>query len=613
MGTQLKLALTGGAPLEETHEALRRIVPGAFVEGRLDPERLLALLGIPGHDDDPERFGFTWAGRREAAAGLRRPATGALHPVREESAGFDEAENVVVEGDNLEVLKLLQRAWGGAVKMIFIDPPYNTGNTFIYEDDFRDGVEAYLRQTGQLDAAGRRRSSRVELHGRHHSRWLGMMYPRLVLARQLLRDDGAIFVSIDDREQHHLRLLMDEVFGAENFVAHISWQKRYTRSNNTNNFTSVIDHVLLYQRSEAFQVNLLPRGDDAHEFDNPDDDPRGPWKPTSFLNQVPPERRPNLAYPIRNPNTGEVTHPDRKAWRVNREGFERLQREGRLYWGADGKRPFPHVKTFRSEIRDGLTPINFWAHGYAGHTDRAHAELKELFGRKVFDTPKPSLLIRRMLEHATGPDDLVMDFFAGSGATAQAVLEQNAEDGGRRRFALVQLPEPVDEGDFDDIAQITRERVRRVLARLEERGVASDPGRGFRALRLAPAHAPAWPTDAAVEDAEVLAALLEERADGASGDAPEEDLLFEVMLRAGHPPSAQLERVDAGGRRTWAVSGGSLLVCLAADLDDAFFEAAAARRPRTVVCREAAFGGDDALRVRAARALEAEGAELRTV
>ncbi len=618
---QLSLGLLSPDALAERREALRRLVPGAFVEGELCADRLLRALGLPAPAAaTPERYAFTWSGRSDAFAASRAAPTGALHPQRAESVAFDAAENLVIEGDNLEVLQLLAPAYAGRVSMIFIDPPYNTGHDFIYKDDFREPLEAYLAQTGQADAAGRMVRSDAETDGRHHSRWLSMMAPRLVIARELLAPDGALFVSIDDGELPHLRLLLDEVFGREHFVAQIAWQKRYTRSNNTDGFSSVIDHIVLYRRSEAFQPRLLPRTErDATEFKNPDDDPRGVWKATSFVNQVPPERRPNLAYPVTNPKTGQTTHPTRKAWRTNREGFDRLSREGRLWWGRDGTRPLPMVKTYLSEIRQGLTPTNFWSHSYAGHTDAAHSELKALFGKKVFDTPKPSLLIRRMLEHATGPDALVMDFFAGSGATAEAVVEQNLADGGRRRFILVQLPEPVSEGGFATIADITRERVRRVLARASAaeggEGSGDSGARGFRAFRLERAMVPPWPVRP-MDAASLEAALARQvagvaLAPGSPNHA--ESLAFEVALRAGVPLSAPIARVRLGEHDGFILGGSSLCLCLAEAMDDATAEAIALARPAVAVCLERGFAGDDGLRLRVRDRLRSAGVTLRTV
>ena len=608
MGEQIRLQLEADEANREVMEALRRLVPGAFTEGALDGQRLLEHLGLSAADAQGTGYSFRWAGRAEALAAARARPTGALVPAREESVGFEDAEHVLIEGDNLEVLKLLRPAYAGQVKAIVLDPPYNTAHDLIYEDDYSDGLGAYLRQTQQVDDAGVRRSSRAELDGRRHSRWLSMMAPRLELARALLRPDGCIFVCVDHTESHHLRLLMNEVFGEENFVAQIAWQKRYTRANNTERFTSVVDQILLYQRSSEFKPNLLPRTDrDLTEFRNPDEDPRGPWKLTSFLNQVPPERRPNLVYPVTNPNTGEVTLNDRKAWRVNREGYERLLAENRLWWGRDGTRSVPQVKTFLSEVRQGLTPINFWSYEYAGTSDRAHDELKALFGRKIFDTPKPTLLIRRMLEHATGPDDLVLDFFAGSGTTAAAVMDLNGDDGGRRRAVLVQLPEPIDgDGEYRNICEITRDRVRREgEARSESLSAAA---RGFRVFKLSSSALPRWPDDVSEEG---LSTALDRAAQGA--DAERDDaLLFEALLLAGFPLDVPLQRGALAELQTTEVPGARTLVCLESSLTDAFFEGAAERGLLRVIVRDSAFA-DDQSRLRASFVLSSVGARLETL
>jgi adenine-specific DNA-methyltransferase len=610
MGDQLPLGLGLDAPHEAILEALRDLLPGAFTDGELSADGLLLALGLSQPETGTERYAFQWAGRAEALAAARARPTGALIPDRARSRSFDDAHHVLIEGDNLEVLRLLRPAYAGTVKAILLDPPYNTAHDLIYDDDFSDGVEAYLRQTGQVDGSGHRRSSRTELDGRKHSRWLSMMAPRLELARSLLRPDGCVFVSIDHTESHHLRMLMNAVFGEENFVAQIAWQKRYTRANNTERFTSVVDQILLYQRSSAFRANLLPRTDrDAIEFRNPDDDPRGPWKLTSFLNQVPPERRPNLTYPITNPNTGKVTENDRKAWRVNREGYERLLSDGRLWWGRDGTRPVPQVKTFLSEVRQGLTPTNFWSHEYAGTSDRAHDELKALFGRKIFDTPKPTLLIRRMLEHATGPDDLVLDFFAGSGTTAAAVMELNAEDGGARRAILVQLPEPLDGAagsEYETLCDITRERVRRVGDSLAEH--LSSAARGYRVFRLGHSERFVWPEG--VTDAD-LGDVLARSAEGAK-PASEGGLLFEAILLAGLPLHSAVETDTLAGAVLHEVADGALTVSLEDTLGARFFEALAERRPKRVVVRDAAFS-DDQARLRAVQILDRVGARLETL
>src|SRR5690606_8647627 len=315
----------------------------------------------------------------------------------------------------------------------------------------------------------------TEANGRFHSDWLSMMYPRLKLARNLLRDDRVIFVSIDDGEVHNLRKVCDEIFGGENFKSDISWQKRYTRSNNTTDFTTVVEHLLVYAKSDIFVVNLLPRTQDADaRYSNPDNDPRGVWKGASLLNPATPEQRPNLCYTIINPNTGQRTEPSTNAWRRSKEEFERLHEEGYLYWGVDGKQPVPSIKMFLSEAR-GLTPINFWSHEYAGNTDEGTSDLSQLFKTKIFNNPKPIKLIQRVIEHACEKHSLILDFFSGSATTAHAVMQLNAEDGGNRKFIMVQLPEPCDEkseafkAGYKTIAEISKERIRRAGKKILEK------------------------------------------------------------------------------------------------------------------------------------------------
>lgn len=355
--------------------------------------------------------------------------------------------NLIVHGDNLHALKALLPLYAGKVDCIFIDPPYNTGNEgWAYNDNVNAPM---IREWLESNPIG------IE-DGLRHDKWCAMMWPRLRLLHELLAEGGSIWISIDDHELHRLKLLLDEIFGQDAFVEQVAWQKRYTRSNNTNDFTSVIDYIVIYQKSPEFQVNLTKRDDTTDgRYGNPDNDPRGPWKATPFLNQVAPEKRPNLCYPITNPHTGKVANPTTKAWRNDRTAFERLLAEDRFWWGADKTKAVPDIKSFLSEVKEGLAPINLWTHEFAGNTDTANNEIKAIFGEKNFDTPKPVRLIERVIEHATSPDSLILDSFAGSGTTGHAVLEANKRDGGNRRFILVEME------DYAD--KLTAERVRRVI------------------------------------------------------------------------------------------------------------------------------------------------------
>jgi adenine-specific DNA-methyltransferase len=584
-------------PVVKLRDALHSLAPHVFSEGRIDFEKLRAALG-EAVDDGPERYRLTWAGKRDALRLVHQPSRGTLVPVPESSVRFEATSHAFIEGDNLEVLKLLYKPYCGRVKMIFIDPPYNTGNDLLYPDDFTDPLDTYLRLTGQQDAGGNLFTSNPETSGRYHSAWLSMMYPRLFLARQLLRDDGVIFVSIDDHEVHNLRLLMNELFGEEQFVTQIEWQKRYTRSNNTDRFTSVIDHILVYARSGAFRPNLLKRNERADQrYANPDNDPRGPWKPVPFLNPLEPTKRPNLCYEITNPNTGQRTMPSTKAWRSEQAVFERYQRENRLWWGKDGTAPVPNIKRFLSEVRPGMTPTNFWGHEFAGHTDLANAEIKELFGDKRFDTPKPTRLVRRMLELATAPHthDLVLDFFAGSCSTAQAVLELNRDDGGNRRFLCVQIPEPIPDKDFSTIAALGMERIRRVLARLEHRDV------GLRVFRLERSHYRQG-TDVQESDAErylqhseqILGPLVD-------GWMPEQ-VVWEVALKEGYGLDARIERMrDSAGNTFYRVRDErrdqALLLCLDGKLNRSALKRVSLSKRDLFICRDVALDDETAVQL----------------
>ncbi|MCT1656865.1 site-specific DNA-methyltransferase [Brevibacterium luteolum] len=510
-----------------------------------------------------ERYRLDWPGKRAAAFAANAPIAKTLRPVREESVDFDTTQNLFIEGDNLDALKLLQESYLGKVKLIYIDPPYNTGNDFIYNDDFAETTADYLARSGQTDREGGRLVANTDTNGRYHSDWLSMMYPRLKLARNLLRDDGAIFISIDDGESANLRHLLAEVFGAENFRADIAWQKRYTRSNNTQDFTTVIEHILVFARSDAFEVNLLPRTSEADErYTNPDSDPRGAWKGASFLNPATPSQRPNLAYPITNPNTGLVTHPTKNAWRRSKDEFERLQKEGLLYWGSDGKSPIPSVKMFLSEAR-GLTPTNFWAHDYAGHTDEGTRDLTSLFKARVFENPKPVSLMKRVLEHATSEDSLVLDFFAGSGSLAHAVLELNAETDTRRRFIAVQLPESTDprsiasEQGYQTIASITRERIRRAALALKPQLGESGQDRGFRALRVDSTNL----TDVLATADATDQLGLDDLAPSIKPDRSSEDLLFQVLLDWGLELTLPITKETIDGFEVYDVEEGALILC----------------------------------------------------
>lgn len=585
---------------EDNIARIREMFPGCVTEAKgedgsvklaVDFDQLRQELSDVVVEGPQERYHLNWPGKREALLTANAPIAKTLRPCREESVDFDTTKNLFIEGDNLDALKLLQETYLGKVKLIYIDPPYNTGNDFIYEDDFSEEAAAYFRRSNQVDEEGNRLVANTLSNGRFHSDWLSMVYPRLKIGRNLLAEDGVLFVSADYHESANLRKICDEIFGEQNFQADISWQKRYTRSNNTQDFTTVVEHILVYSQSDAFRVNLLPRTDEADgRYSNPDNDPRGPWKGASFLNPATPEQRPNLCYPITNPNTGQTTTPTTNAWRRSKDEFERLQNEGLLYWGSNGDAAVPSIKMFLSEAR-GLTPINFWDHAYAGNTDDGTRDVSSLFGSKVFDNPKPVQLMKRILEHATTQDSIVLDFFAGSGSMAHAVLEKNAEDGGKRRFILIQIDEDAP-GDstahkvgYNTISEVSKERIRRAGKKVSDDKVDVDTG--FRVLKIDTSNmADVYYAPDALDKAN-----LDLFVDNIKPDRTAEDLLFQVMLDWGVDLALPIEKKAIQGKEVFFVDGNALAACFDAHggIDEDFVKELAKYQPLRVVFRDAGF------------------------
>ena len=604
---------------EEQHARLKELFPQAFTEGRVDWDRLRAALGdLVG--DSPERYTFTWAGKRDAIRLLQTPTRATLVPCREESVSFDATQHLFIEGDNLEVLKLLYKPYFGRVKMIYIDPPYNTGKEFIYPDNYADPLATYLQLTGQQDAAGNLLTSNPETSGRYHSAWLSMMYPRLFLARQLLREDGVIFVSIDDHEVHNLRLLMNEVFGEENFVSTIIWEKKYAPQNDARWLSDNHDYVLLYARSkETWRPNLLPRTEASDaRYTNPDRDPRGPWKSSDLSVRT---YTPANDYPITTPSGRVVNPPEGRCWVVTRSRYEELVADDRIWFG-ERESNVPALKRFLSEVKPGITSLTIWSREEVGDTHEARRTIRQLFGdTSVFDTPKACGLIRKMLFLSTDPNenDVVLDFFAGSCTTAQAVLEQNAEDGGNRRFIMVQLPEPTGLDEFPTVAEVGKERIRRVIAQMEAAGT-----RGFKVFKLRASHYRQWEevAEASMKEYARQMALFSDRL---LEGWDVENVIYEVALKKGLGLNCSINVVaSVPGNMVYRVTslrqpfdgaqdkaqdsaldeGGSFYICLDQKLDPAIIQhlpfdnpSTGLRTPqlttgRAFVCRDVALTDD---------------------
>jgi adenine-specific DNA-methyltransferase len=541
---------------------LKSVFPDAFSEGGVNFDVFRQLFGdAKVLDEGEEKYDLNWYGKKKARQIALTPSTGTLLPCPEESVDWDTTKNLFIEGENLEVLKLLHKSYANKVKMIYIDPPYNTGKEFIYPDKFQENLNIYLKYTGQVDDEGIKFSSNTETTGRKHTNWLSMIYPRLKLARNLLASDGLIFISIDDNEQANLKLVCDEIFGEENFVANIAWEKRYTRSNNAKRFYSLKDGILVYRKSELLEYIKEERTKKADSsYSNSDNDPNGVWTTSSYVNPATKAKRQNLVYDIVNPFSGEaVTHPTH-AWKHSRESYEKHARENRLWWGKNGDAQYPRLKLYLSEQTDGLVPIDLWSYKESGTTDDAGQEIKELFeGRAIFDTPKPTKLIRRMLGMTTNGhgDEIVLDFFAGSATTAHAVYLKNIEDGGNRRCISVQLPEKLDEGEFANIADIGKERLRRAIRKIKAENGNHNADLGFKTFRLTSSNIVAWnPAPSDLEES--LLSSQEHLAEGRT----EEQILFELLLKRGVDLAVTIESRKLAGKEIYGIGYGVLFACL---------------------------------------------------
>jgi adenine-specific DNA-methyltransferase len=605
-----KLDLRSMDIAEERKAELLQLFPEIRTEGgKVDIERLRLALG-EAVDVGKERYGLTWPGKAECFKTIQAPSLGTLRPCPEESLNFDTTENVIIEGDNLEVLKLLQKSYLGKVKMIYIDPPYNTGNDFIYPDNFAESLQTYLQYTGQVDAEGKKFGTNTDADGRFHSKWLNMMYPRIYLARNLLCEEGALLVSCDDVEVSALRMLLNDVFGEENFIAQFVWKARqFTDTRAKTNVSTDHEYVIAYSAGGAFSVRGNAR--DESKFSNPDQDPRGPWMSRSILGLATREQRPNLHYDITEPKTNRLFPPDpASGWRYSPDKMADLVAQGRiLFPKSDSGRP--REKKFRADMQSDR--IAFRSVIDDIHTADGTQELRQLLGGEVMPFPKPSALLRMLAEQFLDEQDLVADFFAGSGSTAHAVLELNRIDGGSRKFMLIQLPEPTGRSDFATIADICKERVRRVIAKINEEDEQkldlvgdTNPDRGFRVFKLAESNFKTWEADKP-KDAAALESQLDHHIDHIRQGRRPNDILYELLLKSGFPLTATVETLTLLGKQVYSVSEGALLVCLERELSLELIRAIAERKPERVICLDAGFSGNDQLKANAVQIFRAKG------
>lgn len=627
-----KLPLTSMDLKEYQLLKLKELFPEVFTEGlKIDWEKLKLTLGED-IDVGKERFGMNWAGKADCYKTIQQPSIATLIPVREESVDFDTTENLFIEGDNLEVLKLLQKSYLGKVKMIYIDPPYNTGKDFIYPDNYAENLDTYLQYTGQVDSDGRKFSTNTDTDGRFHSKWMNMMYPRLFLAKNLLRDDGVIFISIDDNEEKNLLALCNEIFGEENFIANIIWQKKYAVSADDPGIAAMHDYILCFRKSDKFVRNLLPRTDkQLARYKNIDNDPRGLWSSDNYVSNKSKEERPTLWYPIIHPKSGKEVWPDKSAvWRYSKEKHEQTVRENRLYWGPNLSYDKPRLKRFLDEIQEGVVPSTWWPFEEVGHNDEGQKETAELLGKKIFSTPKPIRLMKRILEISSADNDIVMDFFAGSGSFAQGVLEANYQHGLKRKFICVQLPqetetnEEANEAGFETIAEIGKERIRRVISKIKETNKASVDmfkvnisfmDLGFKVFKLAKSNFNVW--DSSVEkESDIIQTALEIHTEHINPQATHEAILFELLLKSGFPLTTPIEKLFIEKKQIYSIAESELLICLEDELTIGLLKAIAELKPSRVICLDKSFKGEnaDALKTNAVQIMKSKGVvNFRTV
>lgn len=558
-------SLTSADIVADNIQLLKQLFPTIVKEDKIDLNELKSLLGENVEDKD-EYYRFTWAGKNQARLEANKPTTATLRPNKKDSKDWDTTGNVFIEGDNLEVLKLLQKSYANKIKMIYIDPPYNTGKDFVYKDNYADNLGNYLELTGQVDESGKKTSTNTESDGRYHSNWLNMMYPRLRLARNLMTDDGVIFISIDDNEVHNLRKLCDEVFGEDNYIQEIVWEKKFAPQNDAKYFSLNHEQILCYAKNRnSFNRNLLPMTkEQISRYKNPDNDPRGMWQSDNLTVATYSEA---YDFPITKPNGEIINPPHGRCWRTSKDKFQELINDNRIWFGSDGN-GVPRIKRFLSEVQQGMVPISLLYHEDVGHTQEASKSLKSLFGdKKLFDYPKPVELLKKLAIIGTSKNDILIDFFAGSGTLSHSIFKLNAEDDGNRKCISVQLPEPTEEkseafkAGYKTIAEITKERIRRAGEKIKQDFKGKEGidklDVGFKAFKLDSSNIVAWDGNP-----DNLAEQLNAFSNNIKTDRTEEDILFEILLKYGLDLTVAIEEKTIAQQKVYSVGLGTLFICL---------------------------------------------------
>ncbi len=606
--------------------AISEIMPEALTEGRsIDFDKLKLALGEV-IDVGKERYGMTWPGKADCFKTIQAPSTGTLLPIPDESVEFDTTENLIIEGDNLEVLKLLQKAYLNKVKMIYIDPPYNTGNDFIYPDNYTESLQTYLEYTGQVDAEGKKFGTNNDTDGRFHSRWLNMMFPRLYLARNLLSNDGVLFVSIDDRELDNLKKLCNEIFGEENYKGTVVRATGQTTGQDSGGLGSSFDYVLVYFKDPDLELSGLPLSEsDLERYEEEDDKGKyALWQLRKTGSNDRRTDRPNMYFAIKDPEGNEIwpVGPTgyESCWRFDKKGYERLVADNYIVWKKRQKNEreewWPYVKTYLEGRTKRPSPLWTDIEG----SKKASIDLREIMGESIFDNPKPLGLLVKLFQIAPdqNSEGIVLDFFAGSGTTGHAVIELNKQNNSNYKYILIQLPEPVEKEKYSTIAEITKERVRRVIKKLNDEDAGQLPSinskqdRGFRVFKLSESNFKGW--DASVsKDGKILEQQLELHIGHIREGRTSEDILYEILLKSGFSLATSVEQIKLEDKSVYSVASGSMLICLEKELTLDVIRAMAEHKPQRVVCLDMGFAGNDQLKTNAVQIFKTKDIVFRTL
>lgn len=547
-------------------------------------------------EDAPEAYEFNWVGKQAARAEVLKPIKKTLRPVKEDSVDWDNTQNLYIEGDNLEVLKLLQKSYLGKVKMIYIDPPYNTGNDFVYHDDFAMSADEYAEASGSVDELGNKYIKNMDSNGRFHSDWCSMIYSRLMVARSLLSEDGVIFISIDEHEEENLKKISNEIFGCSNFVGTIIWERAFAPKNDAKYLSDSHDYVLVFAKTiDKFQIGLLPRSEEANaRYKNPDNDPRGPWTADNMTVKT---YSANYDYEIVTPNGSVMSPPNGRCWFTSKERMDKLIQENRVWFGETGGN-MPRLKRFLCDVQQGMTATTIWKYTEVGHNQEGRQELKKLFDNKgYFDGPKPLRLISRILTIANlSANSIILDFFSGSATTAHAVMQLNAEDGGKRKYIMVQLPEETPEDSearkagYNTIPDIAKERIRRAGKKIKEESplTTADLDTGFRVFRLDEGNY----EDVNRSPKEFKQDQLDLFLNNIKTDRNDLDLLFGCMLDWGVQLSLPMTQEVVDGKTIYTVNDGDLVACFAENVSEDVVKAMAEKMPLRVIFRDSCFAQD---------------------